>query len=563
MNSDLTCKPYRYHPQLAARGSAQQVKDSSADLGVKLSTLSDKKLRAVYDNFQSRDFNMVPALLSRVHQGSTDLPIAHDPATVAAWSKVVQKALPDSPKCVDFVRGLLSKEAGPMVMIDVHIQSAKVVWYVLDHETGLIYKPGDTEYYDQSMDLQTLEQFDPIEPWPDEGIMMTQSQFLRFKQAGKRHESLKYSTSNDAAVDFDRSRPELNLKKNGNAVHLTSIAYPHSRQCGDVGSHHTLTTYKASSRKVWEQTINRIKATHPDEYQRQLLNLYSDLDMDHIPQKSILIYAPNLSITIGKATAPGYQWHRTLKTLETQEAVLSKIKTILATLPDPKNDEKTAKKPTWAFFKSRRAQWPEQKQALTSGAYKVLSTHLDVIFNAVNVRFNEASLKTLLASVKKLETLQKNTLNKLQDDLNTLTKQIQIITTALETKKEQLDREGLCIAVPKVVHAETRTYGKEYPEIIAQLNDCKTEDAVKAIFAEELYLDYAHYFEILKAKKELQMSPNKSKKAPQQDEELDVLYIVGALRYHYKQSVKRFGLTDCKKTDALFEDMTRWALRFG
>lgn len=542
-----------------------------------LDNASDKKLRQLYDKFQDTPYDSVPVLLKQVHQAATLLPIEHGPKSVSIWATVVRQSLPSSPKTLDFMQALLTERSAPTIMFRVSLKDAKVIWLVHHLQSDIWFEPTG---YDEEENFQALSPLCSIYSMDksDDGILMTPDQFRRFKMAGKRTGSDKMMGDEELEYfQLDRSRPTVNARINGKAQHTSSLKHPFTPQFGDVDTYSTLKLYRTAQKPEWKTHITALKTTDPAEYERQLLAFNTDLEMDHVPQNAILLYAPHLVAQYGGVTKPVFEWLRELDRLAPLVEHLQSIHKLINTLQDPKSCTlNTAKHPAWVQFNKVRGSWDDWAKSLALpnlhcgtplGKEKpplTLAQHLSPLFENTSYIFKAAIGQEFLSSASELFKHKAQILELLAADIQALTQKQKGLKALIANIKTTQEKEGLCIAVPKHIHALTRTYGKDpSKKLKKQLESATTRAQLETIFANELYEDYLQYFEVLKEKKETQLSPRKSKPTPQKEPHLDALYIVGAIRTHYKKSIKRWNIKNTQHLDTLLEEMTRWALKFG
>ena len=377
-------------------------------------------------------------------------------------------------------------------------------------------------------------------------------QFLRFKSAGKRHGSAKNTYLNNTLI-WNRRRPNCNQTKQNRRVHkVSNLGYPNSTQIGDIGTYETLTGYGSKDKEVRLQELYKLDLP-TDEKARQEHLLKNPIDCDHIVQKALALYSPTAKIKIKQSTPSTIDLLLKEKGLQNKLSFLSKLITLLCETVPFSNEEKAKNNSSWGALKTEFqfiCKYHDMLRKLSEKAPTII-TLIELVNLANAHRFSKTTLSKCLEISARVNT-QDSDISQLRATRKKLISQLNTLQKILKTSESQLHKDGLCIAVPTHFHRQTRTY-QHSPTKNSRKGALFSNNPKKSLatyFNSELLHDYQTYFDILKN----DMSKQQRNERPSPDgKPLDPLYFIGALRYHYKQSIKHHGLPESKDIDILFK----------
>ncbi|MSR88813.1 MAG: hypothetical protein EXS67_04065 [Candidatus Margulisbacteria bacterium] len=131
--------------------------------------------------------------------------------------------------------------------VNISIKAGKVVWQFFDHQAQKFYAPLKGQNKQQI--LQEVSIKDRLKP--EESMRLTIEQFVRFKEAGKRHGSTK-ETLLKTRVLMTRIRRDRNERSaNGNYVHKVGAGDPNKTKAWDVDSYYSLNIHKKDTKSFW------------------------------------------------------------------------------------------------------------------------------------------------------------------------------------------------------------------------------------------------------------------------------------------------------------------------
>lgn len=354
--------------------------------------------------------------------------------------------------------------------VNISIKAGKVVWQYFDHQTQKFYAPVKGQVIKQCLQEVSIE--DKLKP--EESMPFSIEQFLRFKQAGKRHGSTK-QTLLEARPIMARMRRDRNERSaNGNYVHKVGAAYPNKTQAWDVDSYYSLNIHKRDAKSFW---------------------------LEHSVQHDFLV--------------TGYFGR------------LEKILSILNTLNDTKDfsDTEEAKK-VFVEFKAE-LKWLVKE-------YRKPDTTFLTPFQSLNILLNKPAISEL---IKSLTERQHITEKAVEDLMGILAKAgvFQTLQDDLSTAREEIAEAKQNIA--------DHDKGQAFTIALPFQTDVSVTAGASVIhkdhsLSQALHTEINGFFTALtETTNTLSMKTESVKDSIQKD-----IIAIGAFRYLYRQTVKRYGL---------------------